>query len=118
MIKLAEANQTTVQYLAGTTVESSVVTDTLYVQNVLVDFTTGALYATIARGTIVNGMFASNYPSVNVTVNPDGTFISSDGKWFGSLGATASTLVAQLATTFDNFVLAAGLVQGTSEADA
>lgn len=118
MIKLAAANQTTVQYLAGTTLESSVVTDTLYVESVNIDFTTGALYATIARGTTVNGVFSQNYPSVSIVVNPDGSFVSSDDKWVGSLGGAAASLVAQLATTFDNFVLAAGLVQGTIEANA
>lgn len=115
MIQLATANQTTVQYLEGTTVVSSTVTDTLFVQSVRIDFSTGSLYATIARGTLVNGVFSQNYPSVDIVVNPDGSFVSSDNKWEGNLGAQASSLVAQLKTTFDNFVLAAGLVSGTAE---
>jgi hypothetical protein len=57
-------------------------------------------------------VFSQNYPSVDIVVNPDGSFISSDGVWVGSLGAQATSLVAQLRATFDNFVLAAGLVQG------
>jgi hypothetical protein len=115
MIKLATTNQTTVQYLSGTSVVNSTVTDTLFVQSVRLDFSTGAMYATIARGALVNGVFASNYPSVDIVVNPDGSFISSDSKWIGSLGAQASGLVAQLKSTFDNFVLAAGLVSGVTE---
>lgn len=104
---------TTIKYFDDANVVSSVITDTLYVQNVNLDFSTGAMYATIARGIVVNGVFASNYPSVNIVVNPDGSFISNDGKWSGNLGATASNLVTQLKTTFDQFVLGAGLVQGT-----
>lgn len=114
MIKLATAFQTTVQYLSGAQVVDSTVTDTLYVSEVRLDFSTGAMYASIARGTVVNGVFVQNYPSVAITVNPDGSFISDDGKWTGSLGAQASGLVAQLKSTFDQFILAAGLVQGTA----
>jgi hypothetical protein len=108
-------NITTIKYFDDANVVSSVVTDTLYVKNVNLDFSTGAMYATIDRGTVVNGVFASNYPSVNIVVNPDGSFLSSDGKWSGSLGASASNLVAQLKSTFDQFVLSAGLVQGISK---
>jgi len=117
MIKLSSQNITTIQYLYGGTIVGSVVTDTLYVKSVRIDFSTGALYATISRGTIVDGVFAENYPSVDIVVNPDGSFISSDGKWQGSLGPTASSLVAQLASTFDNFILAAGLVDGKAAAN-
>jgi hypothetical protein len=115
MITLTGTSITTIQYLSGASVIGSDVTDTLYVQNVKLDFSTGAMYATIARGTVVNGVFTSNYPSVSVTVNPDGSFISSDGKWTGSLGASATTLVAQLKSTFDQFILGTGLIQGTSK---
>lgn len=116
MIQLAQANQTTVQYLEGTTVVSSTVTNILYVTAVRLDFTTGAIYATIARGTTdpTTGVFSQNYPSVDIVVNPDGSFLSSDGKWVGNLGAAATTLVAQLQQTFDQFVLASKLVAGTS----
>jgi hypothetical protein len=111
MIKLNTPFTTTVQYLAGTTVTSSTVTDTLYVQDVRLDFSTGAVYATIARGTITNGVFGSNYPSVTVTVNPDGSFISDDGKWSGTV-PNIGTLIANLKTQFDQFILASGAVQG------
>lgn len=119
MIKLNQTSSTTVQYLSGTTVTSSTVTDTLYVQSVRIDFGTGALYATIARGTTdSNGHFMQNYPSVDVVVNPDGSFVSSDDKWQGSLGPAASALVSQLQNTFDQFVLAAQLVSGTIVANS
>lgn len=116
MIKLSGSSVTTIQYLSGPSVIGSVVTDTLYISSVRLDFSTGAIYATIQRGTTdVNGIFGENYPSVDITVNPDGSFLSSDGKWVGNLGAQATSLVAQLKTTFDNFVLLAGLVSGTVE---
>ena len=114
MIKLAIPNQTTVQYLSGANVVGSVVTDTLYVQKVTFDFSTGAMYATIARGTVVDGVFAQNYPSVDITVNPDGSFISSDGSWTGNLGGAVTALVEQSKATFDQFILASGAVQGTA----
>ena len=117
MIKLAVDYQTTIQYLSGAKITGTVVTDTLYVQSVRLDFSTGAIYATIARGAVVNGVFAQNYPSVDITVNPDGSFLSSDGTWVGSLGAQAASLVSQLKTTFDNFILLSGQVQGTVEAE-
>lgn len=113
MINLAPASTTTVQYLSGTTVVDSVLTDTLYVQNVDIDFSNGSMSALIARGTFANGVFGQNYPAVRVVVNPDGSFLSDDGKWKGNLGSTATNLIAQLRATFDQFVLAAGLVQGT-----
>lgn len=113
MIKLSQSYTTTVQYLSGTTVTGTNTTDTLFVQAVRLDFSTGSMYATVARGTTVNGVFGQNYPSVEIVVNPDGSFLSNDGKWVGSLGTTAYNLVAQLKQTFDQFILDAGLVQGT-----
>lgn len=116
MIKLNTPYTTTVQYLSGTTVVSSVVTDTLCVSKVTIDFSTGALYATIQRGTVnpTTGEFGSNYPDLDVVVNPDGSFVSSDGTWSGSV-ASAPALVAQLKATFDQFILASGAVTGTQE---
>lgn len=111
MIKLDVPFTTTIQYLSGDSVVGAVVTDTLYVQKVVLDFSTGAIYATIARGTTVNGVFGQNYPSVDIIVNPDGSFISSDGKWSGSI-VSAPTIVGQLKTQFDQFILASGLVKG------
>lgn len=114
MIKLAVPNQTTIQYLEGTTLVDSTVTDTLYVQSVNLDFNTGAIYATIARGTVINGVFASNYSSLSVVVNPDGSFLSSDGKWVGTV-ANAPALVAGLKSQFDQMILASGAIQGVQE---
>ena len=111
MISLDQANQTTVQYLAGDKVVSSVVTDTLYVSSVRLDFSTGAMYADIARGTVVDGVFAQNYSTVSIVVNPDGSFLSNDGLWEGKL-AFAPAFVDQLKKQFDQFVLASGLISG------
>ena len=116
MIKLDTPYTTTVQYLSGSTVVDSTVTDTLYVKKVALDFATGAMYATIARGTTdpVTGVFESNYPDLDIVVNPDGTFISTDGtSWKGSV-ASAPQLVAQLAGEFDQFITASGSVTGKS----
>ena len=114
MIKLDIPYTTTVQYLSGTTVVSSTLTDTLYVRTVTLDFSTGSMYATIARGTTnpTTGVFESNYPELSIVVNPDGTFSTPDGiTWSGQV-ASAPQLVAQLATTFDQFVAASGSVTG------
>lgn len=116
MIILAAGDTTTLQWLSGSTVISSTVTDTLYVKSVRLDFQTGAIYATIARGTVVNGVFAENYPSVDIVVNPDGSFVSSDNKWKGNI-SSAGVLVSQLKTQFDQFILSAGLIAGTAVSD-
>lgn len=112
MIVLAQPYTTTIKYLSGATVSSSTVTDTLYVREVRLDFSTGAMYATIDRGTVVNGVFTQNYPSVQVIVNPDGSFLSDDGKWSGAL-QSAPIMIAQLKQQFDQFILASGSVSGT-----
>lgn len=112
MIKLDVPYTTTVQYLAGNTVVSSVTTDTLYVREVRMDFSTGSMYALIDRGTVINGVFGSNYPSLEIIVNPDGSFTSPDGStWVGTV-ASSPALVAQLKTTFDQFLLASGKITG------
>lgn len=114
MIKLTGNSPTTIQYLSGGTVDSSVVTDTLYIKSVTVDFSSGAMYAHIARGsTDANGFFFENYPAVDLVVNPDGSFISSDGKWKGSV-SSAPSLVAQLQAEYDAFITSSGLITGTS----
>lgn len=120
MIKLSPQFTTTVEYLYGGTMVGSVTTDTLYVTSVRLDFSSGAIYAEIVRGTTdpSTGIFEQNYDSVSITVNPDGSFLSSDGKWQGNLGTQATSLVAQLASTFDEFILGAGLVTGTSVSDS
>jgi len=114
MIKLTGDSVTTVQYLSGTTVVGSVVTDVLYIQSVRLDFSSGALYATISRGTTdANGVFSSNYPSLDIVVNPDGSFISSDGKWTGALN-NVSALMNSLKSQFDQFILLSGMVKGSA----
>lgn len=92
-------------------------TDALFVSKVSLDFETNALYATIQRGTVVNGVFQSNFASLKVTVNPDSSFVSSDGSWQGNLPAgTVAQLMATLAGQFDNFILSSGAVTGTEAA--
>lgn len=112
MIKLDTAYTTTISHTFGTTTVAAT-TDTLFVRSVTQDFTTGAMYATVQRGTVdATGKFVSNYPDMQLTINPDGSFISQDGTWQGTV-ATAPTLVANLKTQFDQFVLASGKVTGT-----
>jgi hypothetical protein len=113
MIVLDTPHTTTVQYLAGDKVVGATVTDTLYIRRVTIDFTTGALYATIDRGTVnADGEFAQNYPSLDLVVNPDGSFSTADGvSWVGQVDA-APALVAQLKDAFDGFILMSGKVTG------
>jgi hypothetical protein len=110
MIKLDAAYVTTVQKTLGG-VSQTTTTDTLFVSDVRIDFTTGAMYATIRRGT--GTPFANNMDILQITVNPDGSFISQDGTWQGSV-ASAPALVSSLKSQFDGFILASGKVTGTS----
>lgn len=110
MIKLDPTYQT-VQSSTFAGVTTTVTTDTLFVSSVRLDFTTGAIYATIQKGT--GSPFIANLDSVDVCVNPDGTFVSADGSWQGSI-ASAPALVATLKAQFDQFVLASGVVTGTA----
>lgn len=117
MIVLDTPHTTTVQYLAGDKVVGSTVTDTLYVKQVTIDFNTGALYATLHRGTIINGEFSQNYAPLDLVVNPDGSFSTTDGvSWVGQVDA-APQLVAQLKATFDQFILMSGKVTGKAMTD-
>ena len=109
MIKL-DAQFQTVQSSTFKGVTTTTTTDTLFISSVRIDFTTGAIYATIRKGT--SSPFVENADPTDVCVNPDGTFVSSDGTWSGSLGAVAAAVVAQLKTQFDQFVLASGAVTG------
>ena len=109
MIKLDTTFQT-VQSSTFHGVTTTVTTDTLFVSSVRIDFTTGALYATILKGT--GTPFVCNLPPVEVCVNPDGSFISQDGSWSGSCPAVVA-LVAQLRAAFDGFILGSGVVTGT-----
>ena len=118
MIKLDTPYTTTVQYLSGSTVVSSTLTDTLYVKTVTLDFSTGAMYAVIARGTTSpSGVFESNYPDLSIVVNPDGSFITPDGTTWKGQVASAPALVAQLVSEFDSFILASGSVTGKIVSD-
>ena len=113
MIKLDEKFQTVVRNYSnfnGSVSDVTVMTDTLFISDVGIDFTTGILRATIQKGT--NPPFQPNLDSTVITVNPDGSFTSSDGSWSGSSPAVVA-LVAQLKAAFDGFILMSGLVTGT-----
>ena len=90
---------------------TTVTTDTLFISDVRLDMRTEAIYATVQKGT--GSPFVSNLSSIDICVNPDGSFISSDGTWSGSV-QSAPALVAQLKATFDQFILASGKVTGTA----
>lgn len=110
MIKL----DTPFQTVASSTfngVTNTVITDTLFVSDVRLDFTTGAIYATIRSGS--GTPFVPTIDPFEVCVNPDGSFISSNGTWTGAIAA-APVLVAQLRATFDQFVLGSGKITGTA----
>ena len=109
MILLNGTSVTSVQTTAFGTVATTL-TDTLFVSAVRIDFTTGAMYATVQKGT--GTPFQQTMDAIQICVNPDGTFVSSDNLWVG-LVASAPALVAQLKATFDQFVLSSGKVTGT-----
>jgi hypothetical protein len=109
MIKLDAAYITTVQSTLGGQTQTTT-TDELFVSSVRIDFTTGALYATVQRGT--GTPFVANMDALEICVNPDGSFISTDGSWTGTV-SSAPALVTQLKSTFDQFILASGKVTGT-----
>lgn len=109
MILLDAADITTIQK-TGPGVSETTTTDTLFISSVIIDLTTGAMYATIQRGG--GNPFAANMDPLQITVNPDGSFISEDGTWSGSV-ASAPLLVASLRSQFDQFILASGKVTGT-----
>jgi hypothetical protein len=113
MIVLDAAYQTSVTTKLGG-VTTTVTTDSLFVANVKIDFTTGIMYAVVKRGTTANGPFQSNMDDLFITVNPDGSFISSDGGTWQGIVASAPALIAQLKATFDQFILASGKVSGTA----
>jgi hypothetical protein len=109
MILLAVVDVTSIQTTMGS-VTKTITTDTLFVTDVRIDFTTGAMYTTIQRGT--GSPFVANMDPLEICVNPDGSFISTDGTWAGSV-SSAPALVTQLKATFDQFILASGKVSGT-----
>lgn len=110
LIKLDPQYQTVVQHTFNGETETDT-TDTLFVSDARLDFRSGALYATIEKGSVVDGQFVQNLDSVEVTVNPDGTFVSNDGLWTGQI-PSAPTLLATLKAEFDQFVLASGTISG------
>lgn len=112
MILLTTPYVTTVQK-TGPGVTQTTTTDTLFVSSVAFDMTTGAIYATIQRGT-GKAPFIANMDALQLTVNPDGSFISSDGTWTGAV-PSAPVLVASLKTQFDQMVLSSGSIAGTAE---
>ncbi len=111
MIKLDAQYQTTVQTLSGSTVTSSVVTDTLLISNVQIDFVAGKITADILRGSS-DGGFTPNASPVHIVVQSDGSFASADGSWQGTLSSMPAFL-AQLKQAFDGFVLSSGLITGS-----
>jgi hypothetical protein len=115
MITLNQSDVTTIQS-TGPGGITTVITDTLFVSGVKFDMTVGAIYAMIQRGTMVKGAFVSNMDTLEVVVNPDGSFISSDGTWSGSVGAIAASLITSLKAQFDQFILASGSISGTEAA--
>jgi len=95
---------TTVQKMTDGKVDESIVTDTLFISEVRADFTTGALYATIKRGTTSDDGFVENYPALHVTVNPDGSFVS-DGVFSGKEGdIPIGSMVQAMSQQFDQFL--------------
>jgi hypothetical protein len=112
MITLSQPDVTIVQQ-TGPGVSITTTTDTLFVSSVRFDMAVGAMYAVIQRGTMVEGVFVSNMATLDIVVNPDGSFRSSDGTWSGSVGPIAAQLVDTLAGEFDQFIIASGALSGT-----
>lgn len=109
MIKLNGASITKVQTLQGGVVVSEVLTDTLFINEVRLDFAAGTLHANIKRGS--GTPFAENLQQIAIDVSVDGNFQSSDGAWVGTI-PNMGAFFAQLAGAFDQFVLASGLIDG------
>jgi hypothetical protein len=106
---------TTTSTLGGQT--NTAVTDTLFFSYVEINFSPAAIRAKIQRGTVVATVFTPNISDVWVTVNPDGSFSSSDGSFQGAAGAlNVAALSAGLTTAFDGAILASGAVAGSETA--
>jgi hypothetical protein len=123
MITLNTPYVTTVQTAMNGQVQTDT-TDTLLVSYVEVNFTSLAIgiipaikvRAKLQRGTVVAGVFVSNYPEVWVTVFSDGSFTSTDNPpYAGKAGSlNIGALLSGLASIFDGAVLSSGEVQGTA----
>lgn len=109
MIKLNGTSITKVQTLQGDTVVAESITDTLFINEVRLDFAAGTLHANIRRGS--GAPFAENLPQLGITVDSNGNFQSSDGLWAGTI-PNMGVFIAQLAAAFDQFVLTSGLIDG------
>jgi hypothetical protein len=112
MIKLNADYITTVKTMLGLSVADIVTTDTLFVSRVDIDLASGTLYATIQRGT--GTPFVPNLDPVQLTLNSDGSFVSTDGMWNGNIGPAAGAIIASLKAQFDEFILASSKVTGTA----
>jgi hypothetical protein len=93
---------------------TTVVTDTLLVAEARIDFTSGAIYAIIRRGTMAAGQFQPNQPDLSICANPDGSVVSPDGSIAGTIAGGIAALVASLKSQGDQMVLGAGIVTGTA----
>jgi hypothetical protein len=114
MIKLDTAFITNVQHTLGANVVSTTVTDTLLVFSATLNLTTSVISAVVKRGTLVAGVFTENMDALTIAVNPDGSFMSTDGTWSGSMpAASVASLFTSMKTTFDQFILGSGAVTGT-----
>jgi hypothetical protein len=114
MVKLDSTYTTSVQHMFGGAVQSTTVTDTIQVFSVALNLTTSIISAVLKRGTVVDGKFVENMPSLQITVNPDGSFLSTDGTWSGSMPpASLAALFTSLGSTFDQFILGSGAVTGS-----
>lgn len=111
MITLAAQDITsTAKMFNGTTLTT--VTDTLFVSYIEINFASGTVVAMIQRGTMVNGVFTVNYPTMRVDVAPDGTFQSQDGLWSGTIPNWTASLSA-IAAPFDGLLLSSTVTSGT-----
>jgi hypothetical protein len=112
MIQLAPASVTTSTAVFNG-VSTVTTTDTLFVSYVELGFESGSVVAMIQKGTTVDGVFIMNMPQIRVDVQPDGSFLSNDGAWSGTIPNWAATLAA-LRAPFDGLLLGSGLVTGTA----
>ena len=90
---------------------TTTITDTLLVRYVELNLVSGDILAIIDRGTVVDGKFVANTDPLWVDVHADGSFMSRDGAWSGTV-ISASSIVSGLKQAFDGFLLASGAVTG------
>jgi hypothetical protein len=83
----------------------TVVTDTLFISEVRIDFADSTIWARIQRGTIDgDGKFQENYSPLSVQCSTDGSF-SSSGLFSGNPGdIPVQAIVGALAAQFDQFL--------------